>query len=315
VRRAGVPPAERQRQTRPFSERPPFPRLPLRRSRGLGLPWLPLSPGPAPGYRSFEAGGSSRKDFHERECLTSCVTSRRAPAPIAAARIAHVLRIGTVWRNSSRSEATSGSLDAQPHSVYALVEGHRFVLPQWFPWPGKHSGKERTDGPLPCSREVSNTMPTPDTLAEPQVSEDEQYDDNDSDDVEDIHGSLLSSEVKVTHCGYNLSSTRLDRRRAAVRAAIQCPARPLLSYNRSRSVCLALGGRRHAPATKTSFFREERLAPSDGSYSTAGAMRVPARLEVAEPARHLSGFRKACPATVGTTTSSRQWPRRSSSSR
>src|SRR5439155_25716949 len=39
--------------------------------------------------------------------------------------------------------------DAQPHPVYALVDGHRSVLPQWFPWPGKHSGNDRADGP--CS--------------------------------------------------------------------------------------------------------------------------------------------------------------------
>src|SRR5216117_264443 len=48
--------------------------------------------------------------------------------------------------------------DAQAHSVYALVEGHRFVLPQWFPWPDFHSGKDRTDGPLVRSREVSTLL-------------------------------------------------------------------------------------------------------------------------------------------------------------
>src|SRR5882762_1601864 len=48
--------------------------------------------------------------------------------------------------------------DAQPHSVYALVEGHRSVLPQWFPWSGKHSGKDRADGPLLRSREVSTLL-------------------------------------------------------------------------------------------------------------------------------------------------------------
>src|SRR4029453_13600956 len=32
--------------------------------------------------------------------------------------------------------------DAQAHSVYALVEGHRSVLPQWVPWPEFPSGKD-----------------------------------------------------------------------------------------------------------------------------------------------------------------------------
>src|SRR5207253_11473210 len=48
--------------------------------------------------------------------------------------------------------------DAQAHPVYALVEGHRSVLPQWFPWPGKHSGKDRADDPLLRSREVSTLL-------------------------------------------------------------------------------------------------------------------------------------------------------------
>src|SRR5882724_7603241 len=48
--------------------------------------------------------------------------------------------------------------DAQAHSVYALVEGHRSILPQWFPWPDFHSGKDRTDGPLVRSREVSTLL-------------------------------------------------------------------------------------------------------------------------------------------------------------
>ena len=38
--------------------------------------------------------------------------------------------------------------DAQPHREYALVEGHRFLLPQSFPWWGTDSGKDRTDGLL-----------------------------------------------------------------------------------------------------------------------------------------------------------------------
>src|SRR5262249_30226655 len=35
--------------------------------------------------------------------------------------------------------------DAQPHREYALVEGHRFLLPQSAPWRGTDSGKDRTD--------------------------------------------------------------------------------------------------------------------------------------------------------------------------
>src|SRR5216117_941681 len=48
--------------------------------------------------------------------------------------------------------------DAQAHPVYALVEGHRSVLPQWFPWPGTHSGKDKADGLLLRSREVSTLL-------------------------------------------------------------------------------------------------------------------------------------------------------------
>src|SRR5437867_9541045 len=48
--------------------------------------------------------------------------------------------------------------DAQAHPVYALVEGHRSVLPQWFPWSGCHSGKDRADGLLLRSREVSTLL-------------------------------------------------------------------------------------------------------------------------------------------------------------
>src|SRR4030095_3846520 len=44
--------------------------------------------------------------------------------------------------------------DAQSHSVYALVEGHRSVLPQWVPWPEFHSGKDRADDPLVRSRQL-----------------------------------------------------------------------------------------------------------------------------------------------------------------
>src|SRR5256886_8109791 len=48
--------------------------------------------------------------------------------------------------------------DAQAHPVYALVEGHRSVLPQWFPWSGCHSGNDRADGLLLRSREVSTLL-------------------------------------------------------------------------------------------------------------------------------------------------------------
>src|SRR5439155_2213647 len=48
--------------------------------------------------------------------------------------------------------------DAQAHPVYALVEGHRPVLPQWFPWPGTHYGKDKADGLLLRSREVSTLL-------------------------------------------------------------------------------------------------------------------------------------------------------------
>src|SRR4029453_17423406 len=48
--------------------------------------------------------------------------------------------------------------DAQAHSVYALVEGHRSVLPQWFPCLGKHSGKDRADGPLACPSQLSTLI-------------------------------------------------------------------------------------------------------------------------------------------------------------
>src|SRR5215831_15901743 len=48
--------------------------------------------------------------------------------------------------------------DAQAHSVYALVQGHRSVLPQWFPWPGKHSGKDRADGLPVCPSQVSTLI-------------------------------------------------------------------------------------------------------------------------------------------------------------
>src|SRR5437773_3294678 len=48
--------------------------------------------------------------------------------------------------------------DAQAHPVYALVEGHRSVLPQWFPWSGCHSGKDKADGLLLRSREVSTLL-------------------------------------------------------------------------------------------------------------------------------------------------------------
>src|SRR5205809_700966 len=48
--------------------------------------------------------------------------------------------------------------DAQAHPVYALVEGHRSVLPQWFPWPGTHSGNDKADGLLLRSREVSTLL-------------------------------------------------------------------------------------------------------------------------------------------------------------
>src|SRR5436309_573945 len=46
--------------------------------------------------------------------------------------------------------------DAQPQSVYLVVQGHRSVLPSWFPCQGLiHSGNDRPDGPLIFQSEVS----------------------------------------------------------------------------------------------------------------------------------------------------------------
>src|SRR5207244_13025451 len=54
--------------------------------------------------------------------------------------------------------------DAQAHPVYALVEGHRSVLPQWFPWPGTHSGKDRAERPSRSFTGSVNTITSPDRL-------------------------------------------------------------------------------------------------------------------------------------------------------
>src|SRR5262245_44780678 len=48
--------------------------------------------------------------------------------------------------------------DAQAHPEYALVEGPPFLLPPWVPWPGSHSGKNRTDGPLLVPSSVSTLL-------------------------------------------------------------------------------------------------------------------------------------------------------------
>src|SRR5438046_118215 len=45
--------------------------------------------------------------------------------------------------------------DLQAHPLYALVEGHRSVLPKWFPCRDFHSGKDRADGPRFLPTEVS----------------------------------------------------------------------------------------------------------------------------------------------------------------
>src|SRR5437762_270662 len=45
--------------------------------------------------------------------------------------------------------------DVQPHSLYALVQGHRSILPKWSLAGGCHSGNDRPDGPLLFGLEVS----------------------------------------------------------------------------------------------------------------------------------------------------------------
>src|SRR5438876_2435931 len=47
----------------------------------------------------------------------------------------------------------------QPQSVYAVVEGHRSILPKWFPCQGVvHSGNDRPGGPLFFASEVSTLL-------------------------------------------------------------------------------------------------------------------------------------------------------------
>ena len=53
--------------------------------------------------------------------------------------------------------------DVQPHSLYALVQGHRSILPKWSLAGGCHSGNDRPDGPLLFGLEVS-TLTRPRTL-------------------------------------------------------------------------------------------------------------------------------------------------------
>ena len=45
--------------------------------------------------------------------------------------------------------------DTQSHSLYALVQGHRSILPKWSLAGGCHSGNDRPDGPLLFAEEVS----------------------------------------------------------------------------------------------------------------------------------------------------------------
>jgi hypothetical protein len=48
--------------------------------------------------------------------------------------------------------------DAQAHCEHALLEDHRFLLPQWVPWRGAHSGKDRSDGPLLSPSSLSTVL-------------------------------------------------------------------------------------------------------------------------------------------------------------
>ncbi len=48
--------------------------------------------------------------------------------------------------------------DAQPQSLYALVEGHHSLLPRWVPWPDVHSGEDRADDPPAFRSRVSTLM-------------------------------------------------------------------------------------------------------------------------------------------------------------
>src|SRR2546425_11693254 len=48
--------------------------------------------------------------------------------------------------------------DPQAHSVYAVVEGHRAILPKWSLAGGCHSGNDRPDGPLCLPSKVSTLI-------------------------------------------------------------------------------------------------------------------------------------------------------------
>jgi len=68
------------------------------------------------------------------------------PVPPAIEQRARDARLLTGQRHAV--ELLGAPHDTQAHRQYAVVEGHPFVLPQSFPWPGTDSGKDRTDGPL-----------------------------------------------------------------------------------------------------------------------------------------------------------------------
>src|SRR5712691_693124 len=56
------------------------------------------------------------------------------------------------------AQLVAAPYDTQPDSLYAVLQGHRSILPEWFPWQGCHSGKDRLDGPFASDSEVSTLL-------------------------------------------------------------------------------------------------------------------------------------------------------------
>src|SRR2546430_5962005 len=101
---------------------------------------------------------NSRGRDRPRRARTATISSRRNAAEVAPA-IEDGPRDPQLAAHRADVALHLRALDdAQAHPVYALVEGHRSVLPQWFPWSGCHSGNDRADGLLLRSREVSTLL-------------------------------------------------------------------------------------------------------------------------------------------------------------